>query len=520
MAYLAVLIVVVSLGLPPSVARGGGDTGEFDDDIAAAERAARSWRRQGPRALPKVIKALCTDHAWLGSAAQGVLVAWGPYSVKPLLDTIAKDVAIRDDAEPCGDPPVSTLGRMFCHAGRPAADSFLAPSELDDPDVVARVKRTLRTMLGPVVAALSRKKEPLAGAALSAVYEVATAEASDCPNRRIVLDMTAGPTVELLDSAKGEDKEYVVKVLSKLGPAAGAAVPRAVALLADPTMQSPTIRLLGAIGPASAPAVPALRLFLTSQHAAAASIALGEIGAHARAALPDLIALLERVHRSGCDQPLPISALAEPIAKLGAAGHAEASSAVQILIASLQMCPRFEQDLVTAIGFVGPHGSAAAPTLRAIMKDEARPLDRRLRASGSLLLLGTTITKEENALIVAMEHKSHQLDEPSMENTAQFSERPAPMTPAQKQQHDVDRAIGRAEYQITFCRAEVGLPPLDGKVFRTPPPTSGDVGALARLASCLGDRVCGPTQDGYIRSVRHCCTTAFGNKPPSWCTAP
>jgi hypothetical protein len=510
-ACIAVALVSGGLGGGSRVAQAGGEMEELGN-----AQQMKAWRARGLAALPAVRKALCAEDDTLSYSAKQVLIGWGAASVRPLIDMIVRSSGTRADEVRCLQQASDAMRETLCRAGSSLEDERASWVD-DDPQLAARAKSRARAVFRPLLGVLANKTGPAVDAAVSSIGEAL--RAYDCPGRAHLVEMTAAATIALLapaafDRAPAEHKLNRLAVVGELGPGAAAAVPRAIALLKDPELAPDAISLLGAIGAASAPAVPTLRALLSGPHAGAAATALGEIGPPAHAALPDLIALLRASH-PGCEKPLSAGLLAGPIERLATTRDPEGLSAGDALATSLRTCARYEVELINALGAMGANGAAAAPTLRAIMTDERRKLDRRELAAEALVRLGTPLGPDDRALVVALKYKSSAGDPPE-EPVAQVQE-PGPGSPAEQAQQQIARATRRAAHQINVCRSEVGRPAST----RTKDPRLGtsDVERLDRLSDCLADRLCGPTARSYTAAMATCCRAGFGDKPPSWCAA-
>jgi len=380
-----------------------GDDGSGIEENQKAERAIRRLRRQGVAAAPKVVRALRSDEGLLAQVAEDELVRWGSPAVPALLDALAKHRPRPEHYSEAFETERRTLGELLCHAGR-ASREFYAANEDDYPDTPrarAHALPEIRAALSPLLAALQNKRTSRARASADAIIDMAFSQ-SPCPNRPKVFAMSGDRVAALIDFHPPAELDEFIRTLGALGPAARAAVPTAMRLMDDPSHEGNAIDLLGDIGPASAPAVPKLRARLAGKNGGYAAIALGKIGAPARAALPEIVALFQK-YDQGCDKNPSPNSLTEPVGALGATGATEATMAVQALIASWRACPRNEEVIVVALGTIGPRGRAAEPALVAALRDGSRRLELRLTVAKSLHAIGAPLNPSDRAIVAGLE---------------------------------------------------------------------------------------------------------------------
>jgi hypothetical protein len=380
-----------------------GDDGSISEENEQAERAIRRLRRQGVAAAPKIVRALRSDEGLLAEVAEDELVRWGPPAVPALLDALARHRPRPGQYSEGYETEHRTLSALLCHAGRPSRNTYaLGDDETPDtPRVRARALPQISAALSPLLAALANKRSPRASAAADAIIDMAYSQ-TPCPNLPRVFATSGDRVVALLDvQPRAQVGDFLIR-LGALGPAAKAAVPSAMRLMDDPRLQQNAIQLLGDIGPASAPAVAKLRALLAGKHGGGAAMALGDIGAPARAALPEIVALFVKADQ-GCDKNPSSNLLAEPVGALGATGETEATMAVQALLASWRACPRNKEVIVAALGAIGPRGRAAETALLAALRDGSRRLELRLAVAKSLHAIGAQLSASDKAVVAALE---------------------------------------------------------------------------------------------------------------------
>jgi hypothetical protein len=398
--FIILSISMTVAGLAPA-ARAGDDGSRFDE-MEKAERAIRRLRRQGIAAAPRIVRALRSDEDYVGGAAEDELVRWGAPAVPALLDALVRDRRPGRYSEDY-QTKQRTLSELLCHAGRLTRRSYLDNQDEtpDTPKARARALPEIKAALSPLLAALQGKRSPRARAAADAIIDMAFVQ-TKCPNRPRVFAMSGDRVAALLDVQPAAQVGDFLLYLGALGPAAKAAVPTAMRLMDNPELEENAIQLLGDIGPASAPAVRKLRALLGSKHGAGAAFALGDIGAAARAALPEIVALFQKADQ-GCDKNPASNSLTIPVGQLGATGAAEATVAVQALLGSWRACPRNEEAIVLALGTVGPRGRAAEPALLAALRDGSRRLELRLAVAKSLHDIGAPLSASDQTIVAALE---------------------------------------------------------------------------------------------------------------------
>ena len=398
--FIIISIGMTVVGLAPA-ARAGDDGSGFEEN-EQAERAIRRLRRQGVAAAPQVVRALRSDEGLLAQVAEGELVRWGSPAVPALLDALAKHRPRPEQYSEAYETERRTLSELLCHAGRASRDTYYDDTDEtpDTPRARARALPEIKAALSPLVNALENKRSRGALAAADAIIDMAFSQ-TPCPNRPKVFALSGDKLAALIDFQPSAELDEFLRSLGALGPAAKAAVPTAIRLMADPKHEGIAIELLGDIGPASAPAVPKLRARLAGKQGGYAAMALGKIGAPAQAALPEIIALFQKDDRE-CPKNSP-NGLAEPVGALGATGETEATMAVQALLASWRACPRNEEVIVAALGTIGPRGRAAETALTGALRDGSRRLELRLAVANSLHAIGAQLSASDEAVVAALE---------------------------------------------------------------------------------------------------------------------
>ena len=398
------LLVIVPIALMVfAPAARAGDDGSDDEEQQQARRVVRRMRREGVDAAPKIVRALRSREDYVSIMAEEELVRWGAPAVPALLDALVRDHRPTAQYSEDYDTERRTLSELLCHAGRPSRDMYHSDTDEtpDTPRARARALPEIRAALSPLLVALQNKRSPRARAAADAIIDMAYSQAP-CPNRPRVFAMSGDRVAALLDvQPPAQVGEFLIS-LGALGPDAKAAVPKAMRLMDDVKIQGNAVQLLGDIGPASAPAVPKLRVLLAGKNGGYAASALGKIGAPARAALPEIIAMFQKADQ-GCEKDRTPNWLTDPVSALGATGAAEATMAVQALLASWRVCPRNEERIVVALGTVGPRGRAAEPALLAALRDGSKRLELRLTVAKSLHDIGAPLSRSDQAIVAALE---------------------------------------------------------------------------------------------------------------------
>jgi hypothetical protein len=410
--FLIVSISVTVTGLAPAAR--AGDDGSISEENERAERAIRRLRRQGVAAAPKVVRALRSDEGLLAQVAEGELVSWGAPAVPALLDAMAKHRPAAGKYSEDYETERRTLSELLCHAGRPSRTTYYDDQDEtpDTPRARARALPEIKSALSPLLAALQNKRSPGARASADAIIDMAYSQ-TPCPNRPKVFAMSGDRVAALLDVQPPTEVGDFLILLGALGPAARAAVPTAMRLMDDPRLEENAVHLLGEIGPASAPAVAKLRVLLAGKHGGRAAMSLGQIGASARAALPEIVALFQKADQ-GCNNGSSPNFLAEPVGALGATGAAEATMAIQALLASWRACPRNDEAIVVALGTVGPRGRAAEPALLAALRDWSRRIELRLAVAKSLHAIGSQLSPSDRAIVERLEAEQQQRRTPRL----------------------------------------------------------------------------------------------------------
>ena len=338
------LLIVVLFASRPAFA--GGVAGPPSADDVRADRIAAGWKRQGPAAIPDMVKVVCRDGAKQDSLLLRANEQLGELGSLALADLIA--------AAPDRRCRVTHLiASAVCDGGR---------------DGDARVAAMLR----------DRRPEVLT-AGLKVVSAMA---ARDCDEHVAAAVPALAPA---LRTASGEPLRAALAVTEKLGPRAGLTVADLVTLLGkgDDVVTNMAANALGALGPRAAPAVPALRALLPRTAGNVrqnAILALGGIGEPARPALADFLPIVAQAAPTVCaDKPRwsEGSAIAFSILKAAAKiGGPGVEPLVPHLVAALQgmrgcdLADGYLDVWLGAFGAFGQYGRAAVPLLLAIVRDD------------------------------------------------------------------------------------------------------------------------------------------------------
>ncbi len=284
-AKLAVVLTASALilGARPLVAGGPPD---LDAESARAAKLAHSWKQQGVRALPSLVRALCGDDPLKAGVARDQIMALGPVAAARLVDS----------ADGGCEEAATTLGELACGYEVDARGRVrvLAPLEKKLVDEQASVRKKALTLLAVVVAGadagqpcshandiILRESELLVEALNDkdrAVQEASLAvlshanSAASLPAFRGTLDALADdhrlgvvgiapfatldaegavPTLQrLLKSGSPEERAAVIAALPRLETHAGRLLPAVVAALQNqPCVGSDPLRALFAAAP-------------------------------------------------------------------------------------------------------------------------------------------------------------------------------------------------------------------------------------------------------------------------------
>jgi HEAT repeat protein len=186
--------------------------------------------------------------------------------------------------------------------------------------------------------------------------------------------------LEALRDPDPRRRERAMRVLSKLGVEAAAAVPDLIAVLRDPNpkLRQEALYVLGAIGPPAASAVPALVIVLTDadpQIQQTAAYALGKIGPAAAAAVPALTQLA-----NSADELVKITAI-WALFQMGPPGAELVRTSVPVFMAALAS-PReiVRIEAAMSLGRLGLSAQTAIPLLEKAAQQDPSPQVRTAAA--------------------------------------------------------------------------------------------------------------------------------------------
>lgn len=366
------------------------------EDSPAERRAKRiglRWERQGAKAIPAMVRAICTpdineNTSRLASVAEEALVRF-PSQASPVLWRASRNEFPRCSAGHAY--PSTILANIYCSYD---ANEVEESSRKRLEHLTNELTHTNRQRRRTSLAILSK--------ALESSHDV-------CKNKHSVVEAALPVLLSMLSSNTPGDKKLALQLIGfagrKAGPAGAKLVTAIVPLLDDKFRVPDAIVALGKLGPQAAETVPYLRTLLKSESdelRSKAIVALGGIGPASRATLGDLVEPLKRdLFR------LPTT---RAIGEIGSA----TKEIVQLLRAQIKQqhasgpcteapTPCNESELmyasVTSIGQLGAIARPAKPELYAIVVDES--LSRNLRTSAAKALRKTEValTKSENSKV-------------------------------------------------------------------------------------------------------------------------
>jgi hypothetical protein len=244
-----------------------------------------------------------------------------------------------------------------------------------------------------------------------------------------------------------------------------------VALLAD---------LLDASSPGAAPV--------------AAIDALRAIGPRARAALPRLVRLTQRL-AAACPTEDWLVRVVDAVDAI-ASPTADAAVAAQAL-APLLACYVSRS---TAARSLARYGSDGQAVLLRVLRDDDRTVDDRLVVAPALRSV-PGLAAADREILRLLEAKAKFREARAWHEIPSQVPSPTPVQPRDPQ------VTVREEFE--FCRAEAGAPWL------VLPGLSN--AQAAKLGDCLARYTCGPSRSTLARTLGRCCSPAFGNQLPAFC---
>ncbi len=260
--------------------------------IIRVRAAAMLWEIDGR--TKDVIPALA---ACLPSRTESGARMYAEHTIQKMGDAAAEVVpAVVDVLR--GEPPGFTISHYSFTLGR-LGDKAIEPLKkyLDDGD--KRIRDLAAASLGLIgesaVPDLVKEFDKATGSKRSAIINTFA-------QMRSRAEAAAPTLVEALGKADAEEQRAIVNALSAIGPCARPALPKILELLKDPKSAAPRsllVQAIGAIGPWAGSAVPALVNVLKDEalnvnERFAVALALGNIGAPAKDAIPSLLDLSKK----------------------------------------------------------------------------------------------------------------------------------------------------------------------------------------------------------------------------------
>jgi HEAT repeat protein len=390
-----------------------------DINIAADAASALTWLKPtGPASVTLLLDALkreSTDKddpaavSYVRNAAAEALAGAGKGSeaaVPALVDLILK--ARVEDVERMSRPgrvtgtgegvsgPVLALRRI----GAPAVPS-LVPLLKNEQSIVRYQAAAILGGMGPagapalpdVLAALEAERGLPTGQ-MYVFEELATAALNLGGDQEKITT----PVIALLSHEEEGVRYGAVRLISRIGRRAAAAVPKLIELLNDPVVpvQIAAAEALGSIGPAAKGATGALAKKVEADDVDLARAATRSLRAFGPAAAPAVPALARVLDSS--DQNFCIEA-AQALAAIGP----DAAVAVPALVKQLTdaRTPRVEKEvMLAAIAAIGPAAKDALPTVTRLLADKEPAL--RVAAAAALGKIGSASPESAKRLASAL----------------------------------------------------------------------------------------------------------------------
>lgn len=434
----------VSVILTPRVVRAGGQQcTDREGDIA--DRANRKWKKRGARAIPAMIRALCSKNGCLNSFASERLEALSIRAVGPLFKALKQKPCHPLDPE---HPAGSTLAESLCVNVRPGAG--------------------WKRIQSRIIAAVGSNNKIFARNAMDVLGHVAGQKKYNCPRRASLtgfVNAGLGPIARIVASPTHPLNKHALGTLRSYGKHASPAAAALGKLLDRNVHVSHVLEALKHIGPGAAAAVPALRKLMNRSNIdrkVRIAAVLGRIGPAALPARKELFALASFLMRKAKNSSTAGFRLINTVEALARIGGLWSAAERAILVTVLR---------TDAFGF-----QARLRAARALKNTVFGPF------SAELHLIRLVLRKEKL-------------------NNAQHT--PVP----QKPPPPAVRAARFLSNALTVCANEAKLssgsttPSVCGVA-------SMNAGQTEKLADCISQRICGPNRKTYRRAVSACCKRA------------
>lgn len=307
-------------------------------DFGAAEeneRARAALRAIGPAAIPALTAALRQERHWYvrkaAAYALGALGVQAREALPALIEALA-DV----DGDAVAPAAVEAIRMIDPESATDAAPRLVEIAREQQSDEYWRELQRR----GTVPAQIPRLAEALSG----------TRDLAAAPSAPLWVPLLA----ECLKNRREETRQWALKTLRKLGPAAAPAVPALVEALGHSKMQAQAAAALGEIGPGAREAVPALRAMLQDRSPSLRSAAAQALATIEPAPAAGDVAAFAAALRD--PDPGQRIAAAIALARLGP----DAAPALPALVeATRDEDSRVRHEAVKALGAMGPGATAA-----------------------------------------------------------------------------------------------------------------------------------------------------------------
>jgi hypothetical protein len=482
---LLVLPFVAVLAAPSAVRAGGPDLGPSEDDIEQARKLAAAFRRAD--GIERAMWALCRDaRSGAGSvrhdAAFTVLVERAAAAMPKLLDAVAAgqapNAAEHDQVWRCYEDARGVARTAACSGHH--RDAYFLDHRTEE-----EIEQSRGAAQRALVAALGKS-----GARRRAAIDVMRLPpepGNDCDDDGL-LGLATPALVKMLAM---KDQETEVLQLFAGGGDPRIAAPAIRPYLADRKRMARAALALAHMDEDMSSAVPQLAGLLDGADVEVALEALGAIGAGARGALPNLVALSKRLNAT-CTAPVRAERL---VAAAGAIAKRpeDGPVALQALAPLLSRCPETLIPTAEAIAMLGDGGRVLLTYLR----DDERTISSRLQVANVMQELHARFNSADQTLVRMLEARD------SLHNRAQ----PAAQVPEPTHAHD---PLTMVREEANACRAEGGLAPV------------AVAGISAKqavdVALCLRHYLCGPSRRSLARTLDRCCGPVFGAQRPAFCS--